>query len=332
MLMRYTFFIGLILLSIYFAFRTTKKYHFLAATLTALGLYSALSVSMAPMLTVDILSLRLRLVSARSFIIIISLVYFVSCLSRKNLERLLTAFGFIAALNAISVLIYEFGMSGSRSMDMTICAMILPSILLRKESLKWYEMLNGFIVLTAMFITKGSTVFFMLIGIVACYLAFYKKWKEIVIAVLAIVTVGVIINKGEFLYHIDRTEQWALLMSWWNNHAEVFFGTGLGTFQWLGPEIQNKSKDLFVWMHNEYLQIIFEMGYVGFGLTIALSIVCLKRSLNRPWLFSTCVAILISFVTQFPLRVFLSEIFILLIIRLCLEDDEVETYETAKIT
>lgn len=71
-----------------------------------------------------------------------------------------------------------------------------------------------------------------------------------------------------------RFEMWDYFFTWWNQNADQWTGTGPGTFEWVGPTMldpgptsRNHGYGFYV-MHNDWLQLLFETGIIGFCLSI----------------------------------------------------------------
>ena len=60
------------------------------------------------------------------------------------------------------------------------------------------------------------------------------------------------------------------------------FGTGLGSFKWTYPAYESLNPDIpAVYAHNDYLQLIIEIGFIGFGLVLWAFVICLKTALKN---------------------------------------------------
>jgi O-antigen ligase len=95
--------------------------------------------------------------------------------------------------------------------------------------------------------------------------------------------------------------------------SNPMLGDGAGSFAKLGPVLQyrealkNKAAGFpgFFWMHNDWLQIFFEFGYIGLGIAVLLffyALYCLRA--NPDYFASLMTFGAISFI-QMPLRWFL---------------------------
>ncbi len=70
-----------------------------------------------------------------------------------------------------------------------------------------------------------------------------------------------------------RFENFKIFYEFWIKNADYLFGTGMGTFWSIGPLLQLKAhpemKDnFFRWLHSDWLQIIFELGFIGLALSL----------------------------------------------------------------
>lgn len=124
----------------------------------------------------------------------------------------------------------------------------------------------------------------------------------------AIMPIGLIlyfIKGAEFFSSSLRLEMWRLFMGVWkNNPANWLWGMGYGTFGVFSQNIQRALADpangelarksfglseqinahadhWWVWLHNDWLQIIFELGVVGIVLCVATYLLAVKRIWDR---------------------------------------------------
>ena len=358
MILRYQLFIAVLAFCGLFSMKTTKRFHISAALLLAWVLISATLTAFQPFYTQDLLSLRLRLVSARSFIVVTMLVFGVWTLDYWRTFKWLEIMKWFAVVDAIIVLILLHwfpqgaGIFNAGSMDTTFIALCLPLYFYRqptfeesnaKSILVWGACFS--VSVLAIILTPGSTAYLVLFFSLLSYFVLTRKWAAAIGSICLVVSIGLATQGKDIANDSGRLGPWKTFMSWWwdgppanwksqeailqdgwNNimawrveHSPVLTGTGTGTFQWIGPAIQNTRDNIFIWMHNEYLQVAFEQGLIGLTLMLWVAGVCLWRVRKRPWLFATVVGILASFLTQFPLRYPLSQIFILLVARASLE-------------
>lgn len=108
-------------------------------------------------------------------------------------------------------------------------------------------------------------------------------------------------------------------MGWWWENVNIWRGAGLGTFEIIGTAIQKETpvlgKSLLIYLHNDYLQVLFEQGVVGLLCGLIAYGAALKKAYDRPWLFLSLVGGLVVFSTQSPLFIACFGIFIGVLIR-----------------
>ncbi len=134
---------------------------------------------------------------------------------------------------------------------------------------------------------------------------------------------------GRDLYHSpDRLVQWEAFMRWWWDNINPFFGSGGGSFQWLGPNVQgvftnpDPKAEFYMWAHNDILQAYLEQGLIGLGLAMSLLGVCLNKAWSRPWLIVSIAGVCACMLVQFPLRYVPGQLLVLALVRLSLEDEK----------
>jgi hypothetical protein len=125
-------------------------------------------------------------------------------------------------------------------------------------------------------------------------------------ALFAIVVISHHYLNKPFFQDSGRYAIWRSMMAlWWQDQAHLF-GVGGGTFFLVGPAIQTQmhqpENSLFAFMHNDYLQIIWEQGFIGITLFLASGILILRKAFDRNWLFSALCTYGFIMLTQYPLR------------------------------
>jgi O-antigen ligase len=123
-----------------------------------------------------------------------------------------------------------------------------------------------------------------------------------------------------------RFIMWKMAMSAWSQQSIVtqLFGTGLGTYSILGPMIQLQnhftSNGFYIWMHNDWLQCMFELGYVGFTIILIYSILILRRAYKKSaYLFSSLATFFVVAGMNYPTKAIPSAIIMILLIKMALD-------------
>lgn len=320
--------VGLIVLTVMLIFIVFHSFGFRFALALVYTLISAVMLFQNPNATWGELQTRIDATSAISFGTTLLMVFVLTASQLKTLYVMLENLFLIALINCVLVLIHGYGIFNASSMDCTFIALMMPygwikrnALFNRKQTLGvWTEFIFVYGLPVATIIkAQGSTPYFILFGALAAWTIVYKS--KIFSVLLAVpLAIGFITQKEQFLDNNGRFEVWRLFMSWFWDNANVLLGTGTGSFQWLGPAIQGTNKNLFLFMHNEYLQAIFEQGIVGFVLFSMVAISMLLKARKSPWLFCSLVSVLISMLTQFPFRYFVSQFLILVLLRITNEE------------
>lgn len=97
------------------------------------------------------------------------------------------------------------------------------------------------------------------------------------------------------LYYLDRK-------------VSLFTGVGSGSFRPLSEPVQDSNfqthRSIFPFAHNDWFQVIFEQGLIGFFLLLAVGLHAVYKALARPWLLASLLTYGAIMVVQFPFRYF----------------------------
>lgn len=181
------------------------------------------------------------------------------------------------------------GFLGNPSMSMSFTVCLLPVVM--KECTKGGKIFMASIVAIAVLLSKSSVALGVL-SILFLFQAISWCWPFIFLAP-AVLAIGMKTLGSDFLSSGLRFEMWSLFMKIWaNNPANWLWGMGYGTFGVFSRNIQHDIDDpvngpivkkLFglsesisgheanwwVWLHNDWLEIVFVLGAVGMVLALA---------------------------------------------------------------
>ena len=109
----------------------------------------------------------------------------------------------------------------------------------------------------------------------------------------------------------DRIHAWWRYMHAWSHSpwTTITFGAGPGSFAWISMMVDEMKPPVFLYMHNDFLQILFEYGIVGLVLLILFLGMAMKRVPK-----ALLLSIIVFGITYSPLHFFPSEFLIGLII------------------
>lgn len=151
---------------------------------------------------------------------------------------------------------------------------------------------------------------FLITGVT--FLAVYFRIGAPLILASSVIGVGLAyygsMNWGSFFSDSGRYSVWALTWSKIVSNSPNLFGFGLGTFELWGPDMvikaTGKQGSYWSWAHNEWLQILFETGWVGLGLTCLSIIRSVFLNLRNPSRVSLIIGFCILASTQSILRIY----------------------------
>lgn len=233
--------------------------------------------------------------SAVSYITLLIIIMFIFLLDTKYVIKIISAFEYIILINS-GYMIYNYfinnnsdGVLNNASIDSCLIACLFPVLVIRnnlfiidyKSFFKFdiynkiqvvYCFLITIIPLVAIIISKSSTgyaaiLLFLCLHIIRCS----TKYKYLVSFIIGIscVIIGYKYLGLEFLNDNGRLDIWKQAYNFIIS-CEMFdktSGSGLGLFPVMSPII-NKAN--FLWLHNDYLHILFETGIVGIVLFVSL--------------------------------------------------------------
>jgi hypothetical protein len=86
--------------------------------------------------------------------------------------------------------------------------------------------------------------------------------------VLAVLVITAVLLDEQRLPNMPRWNAWAMFINEWIDGGKHFFGEGQGSFMFWGPHAQltnefEVKKGLWLWAHNDWLQLLIETGIVG---------------------------------------------------------------------
>lgn len=153
------------------------------------------------------------------------------------------------------------------------------------------------------------------------------------ILVISLVSIAYLHHTGAWFDGAERLEKYERLMRFWfygmdwripyalptqPHWAWVLFGVGPGTFMWFSLTLERFKGNLFLQMHSDWLQILWELGVVGLGLTIAVFMRAAKNAWSDQKLLSALFGCAAFGLTYHPMRWFPTALLTTLIVYLCL--------------
>lgn len=243
----------------------------------------------------------------------------------KKLKEIETIIIVLSVINAIALYIrhIQFGQAyflfNNSAIDCSFIACSAPIIYkkLKDNFTGTTTFLIMSVILGPLFFTKTSSGTLGL-GLLIFFWFFWNRKKIIGFLLMSSVgAAGYLMTKDNphlnLLDSNGRTFVWQLTMKYWFEHISHFFGSGTGTFFVYGPAIQiehamtlphkeEMTLPGFTWMHNDWLQILFEGGYVGLVLSAIVYFMALYKLRKTPHLFTSLFIFGTLAFIQMPLR------------------------------
>lgn len=253
----------------------------------------------------EIAQLDLSNMSAKATLAFFVLVFIGDILDKRHLISLLHAYLYVCVVHSILALVQLFilkipieecvGFFPNVSMGPNMLAVLLPILVMMLfERRTWpitvlVLILNLIFVLNIYLFRSSMGWGTAMVGFVSIAFLRFKdhlSWRitTVICSSFAICLYYV----GRFFdgswtnfTKIDRFIMWPLFMNWWVDNSDHFIGAGTGTFRQLGPSIQLQNKlldhGIWLWMHSDILQVLFEIGFIGLILALWLVMVCLIK-------------------------------------------------------
>jgi hypothetical protein len=150
----------------------------------------------------------------------------------------------------------------------------------------------------------GATGLATLVCVGLGYAIYHGYAKYAVSAVIAGTSLAVYFMNGN-LDDKGRFMAWRGVYDWWSTVDHQWLGIGAGTTYGFVPMVQYATKMEGLrnfYMHNEYLQVLFELGYIGAALVILVSAWGLIRARRCPHQLAFMLGLIPACLTMFPFR------------------------------
>lgn len=206
------------------------------------------------------------------------------------------------------------GLVNNASMNGCLIAALTPLVMgmFKRSWILWGLALlaSGSVLLT------GTSQPVVILAACAMLLVFRQngnRWLPTLLYSGAAIVGGFILSSDDFFRSNNRVINWQYFFSWWESQATWWGGTLgrtcyvlLEQIQMLveakgGPGLRSMS-GTYLWMHSDWLQLLFEYGAIGLALGVVLFGDLLKRAWDRPHLFASWCGFGAMMVANYPLR------------------------------
>lgn len=167
--------------------------------------------------------------------------------------------------------------------SMGACMAIVCAPLAYKYAGKWGAIAGFLTACLATYLAKSSIAYGLLgLEVFVFGMFYFRRWylKAIVLLSPAVAfAIGWSILGKELINDSHRFRTWAFFAKYWKLENQ-WFGIGTGTFATFSSDIQTYNRNFdnawWVWLHNDWLQILFEQGIIGLSLVCSLYLVAIR--------------------------------------------------------
>ena len=232
------------------------------------------------------------------------------------LLTLMQVFGKDTLLNFGAKSVNIYGIIGNKMIASSFVCVLAPFLLF--NPLNW-------IAISLMAFLSGSSGAMLSVtaGATAYTWMKFKKLRLIIILIALIIPTIYAYKTGDFSMAVLRAGRFPVWKETVQLSAKRPLGYGIGTFKLLfqvycSDKIQGELPKRMAWLktHNDWLQIMFETGFVGFILLIGF-VISLLRRVKDPIKFAGLVIIGTNMMIHFPTRMIQSAFIIIMFLAYC---------------
>jgi hypothetical protein len=201
-------------------------------------------------------------------------------------------------------LLHRGGFSGNPSMHASIICCTMPFLFVSKKS----AAIAVAMALAVMYFVHESIPIGVFSVVVLSYAFAKMKWKSLwlLIPVAAVFVVGYLDQKERLFNGSGRFETWGVLFQWWWKNVSPWTGYGIGASVTTVPIIQKMIQDwrwgFFLWIHCDYLQLLFEGGVLMLVSALLAAGAVAIKSFHSPRLFASWMGMCALSAVNYPLH------------------------------
>lgn len=259
-------------------------------------LLSAITTSLSPFIEVDylpsMLTTKTMYSAAQTIAMLVLLPVVVLRTPLKYLRWLITMW---AILDMGFLWVAGWGLENGYSFSSALLVCALPLL---------HIWLWPFVIVTAFKFAGATTMVCLLVVGVSL---FWKKIKQflfysIPVSLIAIFLVDKYLPEGGLHSSNGRFEAWQAFFTIWWEHMPKLTGTGIGSWEWIGPFLKNPTGQAFQWVHNDFLQMLMEGGIIGLILLLVATAFVVSASWKNTKVRSVALGVGVSMLTYYPLH------------------------------
>lgn len=229
------------------------------------GFFALLHTGIRP----EELALGIQFQSLWTFLVLLLVMWVLLTPMKWLWEMWLEVLPVFIGIWALILLFSKYSFFTGQSFDSALIALFVPAMLASYNSK--HVFVAGVLAVLAVFWIGGSVGLLVLAAQLFGYVVTSKVVRYRVGAVL-FTLLAIILGSnygGEFLHAHGRVAIWKTWGSWWKSNINPWWGSGLGSFEWIGPflPIEAGGKTYrYIWGHSDWFQLLLESGIVGVSL------------------------------------------------------------------
>jgi len=255
-------------------------------------------------------------------------------IARKHKERWLDAVGMLCLVNSLAFIVQRVmgwhpnGLFGNESMSACLIAFTYPILLCTPKRWRMRSLPSAILLLVLppiAIIIAGKIV--PILAAAAGIIGLAARHRTTLYLALASLLASPLL----FVPHISalasgRPNFWRIAMQWWWDNDHHIMGVGPGAARFMLRVMQTEtgisykgyeSKPWLIWMHNDFIEIVFELGIVGAVLSLPFLIATARASTREKWLTGTVSGIAVTMFLNFPLHQSVHAFLIACVVMMC---------------
>lgn len=226
----------------------------------------------------------------------------------------------ILAVNPIIMLNHPMGsgLFGAHSMDESVNILALILFIAGTKRQWFLKVVVCALHAYVIYRFKPSSPVYILVAAGLAYGFLSGHWKKIVpVLIGGFGLAWMQIGSRQLFSDTGRFGPWKQFMEWWWQYADHWTGTGIGSFEVLGGMIQilgGRKDQLFIWAHNDWIQILFESGIIGLAIALTGYLYLLFLARRTPAKFCSLIGLGVCMMAQFPLHYLGSQVWAMALI------------------
>ncbi len=255
---------------------------------------------------VDPLTLAIKLGAAKVFGTLVLFGWYFSdhsYVSTRSKYYLKLGILLMFTLDAIWLLFGGDGIMVGYTQDSLMMAVLIPMFLQNKYFRFAIPILLAYIIYS-----KGAAAYVVVAFQIVMFRWYtVKSWWVRTVDYIIFAGVALYLSRSSFLQNHDIWGKrwntvWRGHLLWWGKNANGITGTGPGSFEWIATTIRVDAAGAKMWLHSDWLQILFEYGLIGLGLAVVAYAYVGRRLTNRPCSLVTWLSLGIAMLVYSPLQ------------------------------